>query len=300
MQQLKFNNSVKSNNDLQKKKSQIMDELLTKDEIKKIKDKLDVSMPEFDFYLGYFLSYYEDANYCKNCENIEKCPKEIKGMTLNLVRKEDGTIEREYTLCPKRELQRKMNNNYLIRDFNEDLLKIDLDNVENKKGRFKYEKSIMEIDLDYAKEGMYIYGPSASGKSFPLIALCNEYVRNDKKCAFVDVKTFIESLKSTFDYKKEQYGVLMDTVKNADVLVLDNLGEEKQSEWVRDDVISSIIDYRNRNNKLTFITSCFSLEELEKMYNVSKTNSEAGKMKASKFIEKIKAACSNVIKIETK
>ena len=92
----------------------------------------------------------------------------------------------------------------------------------------------------------------------------------------------------------------MDTVKNADVLVLDNLGEEKQSEWVRDDVISSIIDYRNRNNKLTFITSCFSLEELEKMYNVSKTNSEAGKMKASKFIEKIKAACSNVIKIETK
>lgn len=299
MQQLKFNN-VKSNNDLQKKKSQIMDELLTKEEIKKIKDKLDVSINEFDAYLGYFLSYYEDACDCKNCINIEKCPKEIKGMTLNLVRRDDGSIEREYSLCSKREIQRKMNNNYLIRDFNEDLLEIDLDNVENKKGRFKYEKRIMELDMDYAQEGMFVYGPSASGKSYPLIALCNEFVKNDKKCAFIDVKTFIDSLKATFDFKKEQYGVLMDIVKKADVLVLDNLGEEKQSEWVRDDVISSIIDYRNRNNSLTFITSCFSLEELEKMYNVSKSNSEAGKMKASKFIEKIKAACPNVIKIEAK
>lgn len=299
MQQLKFNN-VKSNNDLQKKKSQIMDELLTKEEIKKIKDKLAVSINEFDAYLGYFLSYYEDVCDCKNCINIEKCPKEIKGMTLNLVRREDGSIEREYSLCSKREIQRKMNNNYLIRDFNEDLLEIDLDNVENKKGRFKYEKRIMELDMDYAQEGMFVYGPSASGKSYPLIALCNEFVKNDKKCAFVDVKTFIDSLKATFDFKKEQYGVLMDIVKKADVLVLDNLGEEKQSEWVRDDVISSIIDYRNRNNSLTFITSCFSLEELEKMYNVSKSNSEAGKMKASKFIEKIKAACPNVIKIEAK
>lgn len=299
MQQLKFNN-VKSNSDLQKKKSALMDELLKKEEIRKIKEKLDVSLEEFDNYLGYFLSYYEDVCACKNCVNIERCSKEIKGMTLNLVRREDESIEREYTLCPKREIERKMNKNYLIRDFNEDLLKIDLDNVENKKGRFKYEKRIMELDMDYVKEGMFVYGPSSSGKSYPLIALCNEFVKNDKKCAFVDVKTFIESLKGTFDFKKEQYGILMDMVKTADVLVLDNLGEEKQSEWVRDDVISSIIDYRNRNNSLTFITSCFSLEELEKMYNVSRTNAEAGKMKAVKFIEKIKAACPNIIKIDTK
>ena len=36
------------------------------------------------------------------------------------------------------------------------------------------------------------------------------------------------------------------------------------------------------------------------MYNVSKTNVEIGKMKASKFVEKIKTVCSNVIKIDNK
>ena len=297
MQQLKFNNRLSTDKNFLKRKSATMDELLNKEEVKKIVESLDVSMNEFDFYLGYFLSYYEDKCSCKNCENIDRCPKEIKGMVLNLVRKEDNTIEREYTLCPRRELQRKIKNNYLIRDFNDDLLEIDMDDVENRKGRFKYEKSLMEIDVDQTVEGMYIHGPSSSGKSYPLIALCNEFVRNDKKCAFVDVKNFIDSLKSTFNYNKENYNTLMDAVKMADVLVLDNLGEEKQSEWVRDDVIGSIIDYRNKNNGITFITSCYSLEEIEKMYNVSKTNNDVGKMKASKFVDKIKAVCPNVIKI---
>ena len=300
MQQLKFNGRINSNKELIKRRSVIMDELLVKDDIKKIVEKLDVSMEEFDYYLGYFLSYYEDKCSCKECSNIEKCPKEIGGMILRLVRKEDGTLEREYTLCPKREEQRKIKNNYLIRDFNDELLKIDLDNVENRKGRFKYEKTLMEVDLDKASEGMYIYGPSSSGKSYPLIALCNEFVKNDKKCAFVDVKNFIDSLKSTFNYNKENYNTLMDVVKNVDVLVFDNLGEEKQSEWVRDDVIGSVIDYRNKNNLLTYITSCFSLDEIEKMYNVSKTNVEIGKMKASKFVDKIKSVCTNVIRIESK
>jgi len=298
MQQLKFNQNTSANREILKKKSSISDELLSKREIKNIIEKLDVGMEEFDYYLGYFLSYYEDKVCCKKCKDLDSCQKEIKGTVLNLVRKEDNSIEREFTLCPKREEQRKINNNYLIRDFNDELLSIDVDSMENKKGRFEYEKKIMEIDSIKASEGMFISGPSSSGKSYPLIALCNEFVKEDKTCAFVDVKTFIESLKNTFSFNKENYVKLMDTVKNVNILVLDNLGEEKQSEWVRDDVISTIIDYRNKNNSLTFITSCYTLEELEKMYNVSKTNTEMGKIKSRKFIEKIKTVCPTIVNIE--
>ena len=62
-------------------------------------------------------------------------------------------------------------------------------------------------------------------------------------------------MKNTFSFSKENYVKLMDTVKNADILVLDNLGEEKQSEWVRDDVIGTIIDYRSKNNRFRQICS---------------------------------------------
>lgn len=298
MQQLKFNQNTTANKEILKKKSSISDELLSKKEIKDIIKKLNVRMEEFDYYLGYFLSYYEDRICCKKCNNLDGCCKEIKGTVLSLVRKEDESIEREFSLCPKREEQRKINNNYLIRDFSDDFLNIDIDDLENRKGRFDYEKKITEIDTDGNNKGMFICGPASCGKSYPLIALCNEFVKDNKTCAFVDVKTFIESLKNTFSFNKENYVKLMDTVKNVNVLVLDNLGEEKQSEWVRDDVISTIIDYRNKNNALTFITSCYTLKELEKMYNVSKTNSEMGKIKASKFIDKIKAVCPDEINIE--
>ncbi len=300
MQQLKFNNNIKSNSELMKAKSKIADELLAKKEIKDLIEKLNVSNEEFNEYLGYFLSYYEDRCSCKKCENIDKCSKEITGTIIKLSRDENGSIVREYTLCSRKEQLRKMYSNYLIRDFNDELLKITLDNVENRKGRFKYEKMIMEIDLNSMEEGVYVYGPSSSGKSYPLIALCNEYVSNNKKCAFVEVKNFIDSLKSTMNYNKDQYNDLMNKVKNVDVLVLDNLGEEKQSEWVRDDVIGAILDYRNKNHLLTFITSCYSLDDISKMYNVSKVNYEIGKLKASKFVDKIKAACPHEIKIELK
>ena len=306
MQQLKFNNRFSTDKDYLKRKSATMDELLTKDEIKDLVKKLDISMNEFDYYLGYFLSYYEDKECCKMCSNIEKCPKEIKGTIIKINRKEDNSIEREFSLCARKEEERKMNTYYLIRDFNDSYLNIDLDNVVNKKGRFKFEKKLMEIDLYSANEGLFVCGPAASGKSYPLIALCNEFVRNNKTCSFVDVKSFLNSLTRTFDKKREKdvdelsFDQIMERAKFADVLVLDNLGEENQSEWARDTVLGDIIDYRNKNNLLTFITSCYSLEEIEKMYNVSKSNAEVGKIKANKFIDKIKAACPNIIRIENK
>lgn len=300
MQQVKFNDNIRSKEQLIKRKSAIMDDLLTKPEIKKLIEDMDIGMEEFNYYLGYFVSYYEDKCFCKSCTNIENCPKEIKGMNLKLVKKEDGSIEREYSLCENREEQRKMHKNYLIRDFNDELLKIDLDSVDNRKGRFKYEKKLMEIDLDKANEGMFIYGASNSGKTYPLIALCNEFVKENKTCAFVEVKNFIDSLKSTFNSNKGNYDELMNVVKSADVLVFDGLGEEKPSEWVRDDVLGTVLEHRNKNHLLTFITSCFTLEEIEKMYNVSKSNSEIGKIRTKKFVEKIKSLCSNIVGIESK
>lgn len=297
MHQLRFDQSTKASREILEKKNSIMKELLTKKEVKDIIKNLKVSKEEFEYYLGYFLSYYEDRKCCDCCKNLDSCSKEIKGTVLKMIRKEDGSIEREYTLCPQREEQRKLKNNYLIRDFNDDLLKIDLDNMENKRGRFDYEKKILEVVSDDVENGMFIYGPSSSGKSYPLVALCNEFVKDNKTCSFADVKTFVESLKNSFGDNKETIR-LMELVKTCDILVLDNLGEEKQTEWVRDDVISSIIDYRSKNNLITFITSCYTLEELEKMYNVAKTNIETGKLKARKFIDKIKAICPTIVYID--
>ena len=108
MQQLKFNENTKANKEILEKKNAFAKDLLAKKEIKDIIKKLNVTEEEFDYYLGYFLSYYEDRECCKCCKNLDSCSKDVKGTILKLVRKEDDTIEREYTLCPAREEQRKL------------------------------------------------------------------------------------------------------------------------------------------------------------------------------------------------
>ena len=90
----------------------------------------------------------------------------------------------------------------------------------------------------------------------------------------------------------------MSKVKEVEVLVLDNLGDEKISEWTRDDIISGSLDYRIKNDLVTYITSSYTLDELVSLYDVSKTNSDVGKIKANKFIERIKTACPRQISIK--
>lgn len=292
MQQMKV--SVKTDK-IRESKKIIKDELIDNPIIIKKMQELNCSEKEFDDYLGYFLAYLEDKTCCDRCKNPKKCPKQFDGIALDLYRSEYG-IERKFSLCPSRELERTIALNYLIRDFPNSYLGITLDDIDKRSGRFSYEKELFNTDVDGDNVGMFISGPSSSGKSYPLVALCNEFVRDNKTCSFVETRGFLESLKNVLTNKDEYYS-LMSKVKEVDVLVLDNLGDEKISEWTRDDIISGILDYRIKNELLTYITSSYSLEELASLYDVSKTNGEVGKIKANKFIERIKTACPKQILI---
>lgn len=296
MQQMKV--SVKTDK-IKESKRLVKEELIDNPIIiKKMRD-LNCSEKEFDDYLGYFLSYYEDKVCCDRCKNPKKCPKQFDGIALDLYRSEFG-IERKFSLCPARELERTIALNYQIRDFPNSYLSLTIEDIDTtySRERTELEYAIFETDIEEitTSAGIFVYGPSGCGKSYPLIALCNEFVRDNKKCSYVETRNFLEALKNNLN-NKEEYFSLMAKVKEVDVLVLDNLGDEKISEWTRDDIISGILDYRIKNDLLTYITSSYTLEELVSLYEVSKTNSEVGKIKANKFIEKIKVACPRQILI---
>lgn len=284
---------------IKESKRKVKEELIDNPFIIKKMQELKVSDEEFDTYLGYFQTYLEDKMMCSKCKNPKKCSKQFEGIAMDLYRSEFG-IERSFSLCPPRELERTVAKKYLLRDFPDAYLGIILDDIDNKKGRFPYEKELMQTDVDGNNVGLFITGPSSSGKSYPLIALCNEFVRGGKTCSFIEVRNFFEELKSTLDHR-EQYTSLMGKVKEADVLVLDNLGDEKISEWVRDDILAGILDYRAKNQLLTYITSSYTVDELISLYNVTKTGaSDVGRIKATKFVERIKSVCPKQIVIEGK
>lgn len=78
----------------------------------------------------------------------------------------------------------------------------------------------------------------------------------------------------------------IDEIKLAQVLVLDDIGAEQHSPWVRDDVLQVILQYRMQENLPTFFTSNFSFDELERHFASGKSGDET--WQAQRVMERIR------------
>ena len=146
MQQLSIN--VKQDK-IRESKKKVKEELVDNPIIiKKIRD-LNCSEKEFDDYLGYFLAYLEDKTCCDKCKNPKKCPKQFDGIAMDLYRSEYG-IERKFSLCPSRELERTIALNYLIRDFPNSYLSLSIDDIDTSYNKYRddLETVIFKTDID--------------------------------------------------------------------------------------------------------------------------------------------------------
>ena len=108
---------------------------------------------------------------------------------------------------------------------------------------------------------MYIYGPFGIGKSFVLGALANELANRRIRTVAVYVPEFLREMKQSI--QDQTLNEKIDFVKNAQVLMLDDIGAETMSAWTRDEVLGTILQYRMAEKLPTFFTSNFSYAELE-------------------------------------
>ena len=87
-----------------------------------------------------------------------------------------------------------------------------------------------------------------------------------------------ESFSSDFDNK-------MNLFKTCDVLLLDDLGAEHVTGWNRDEILSTILNYRMEEGLPTFITSNLNKEEL--IEHLSYTDSFKDPLKAERIVQRI-------------
>lgn len=74
----------------------------------------------------------------------------------------------------------------------------------------------------------------------------------------------------------------MDEIKLSEVLILDDIGAEQSTAWVRDEILQVILQYRMQENLPTFFTSNFNFEDLEKHFAKGKMEmTKPGKPDAS-------------------
>lgn len=130
-----------------------------------------------------------------------------------------------------------------------------------------FEKAMQYVDgweeNREAGRGLYLCGDVGTGKTHLAVAVMNDLIRRQRVPAlFVTAPELLDNLRPQ-SYNNPELGMdqWMSSVKNADLLVLDDLGSEKATAWVQERVFI-IVDHRYREMLPTVITSNIGPQEL--------------------------------------
>ncbi len=113
-----------------------------------------------------------------------------------------------------------------------------------------------------AGRGLYFCGDVGSGKTHLAVAVMNELMtRKRVPSLFVTVPELLDNLRGAYKEPGQDMDEWMAAVKNADLLVLDDLGSERVTEWVQERIFV-IVNHRYREALPTLFTSNIGPEQL--------------------------------------
>lgn len=148
-----------------------------------------------------------------------------------------------------------------------------------KKVATRYVEQFLEME-DMGK-GLYFYSNTkGSGKTLLSIAITNELIIKYKiKPIYISVVNMLNEMKHSFSKKdsNRNFYSLMESFKHAPLLVMDDLGVEKTTDW-SEEVLTQILDERMSYKCPTIITSNMPIQSLQKKYPAGRIKSRIEKM----------------------
>lgn len=152
------------------------------------------------------------------------------------------------------------------------------------------QSKVEAIDIAWKNrnQGFFLTGANGVGKTYFAVALANKrYETTKQSTLFVFWPDFVQVAKR---FERESYQMI-NQVKHAKFLIIDDLGQETITAYSRDDILNPIITYRMEKGLNTIITSNYELEELNDLYTLRPIESKKVKsifLKMSKLAKPIK------------
>ncbi len=255
----------------------IQQEKLTQAEIQRSISKFNQYITERDRFL------LEDQNYI------------AKGYKPILV-KNEGYADVAYEETPELIEQEKLKN---IKDrinlinLPSSLKDASFGQIDLKKNRDEIFERLANFVADYPnyQKAVYLYGDFGIGKSYLMAALAHELsVERGASTTLVHYPSFVLDVKNAISSGLVKDKI--DQVKTAQVLILDDIGAEQSSPWMRDEILQVILQHRMQENLPTFFTSNFSFADLERHFANSKNGDET--WQAKRVMERIKFLAQEV------
>ena len=118
-------------------------------------------------------------------------------------------------------------------------------------------------------EGLYIWSESTgNGKTSWACKIMSYFFRKiafntglENEGLYIFLPTFLEDLRDNYDNKDPEFDEILRMIKTCRLLIIDDIGAERVTDWVRERMVS-IINTRVSNNLTTIYTSNLSPEEL--------------------------------------
>ncbi|MFD1737139.1 primosomal protein DnaI [Bacillus salitolerans] len=248
----------------------------------------------FDQGLLKLFEFTTQSKQCEKCTGLKECVNMIQGYTPQLTLKNKQIIDLDYIRCPKKVLadmqkdkEKKVKSVYIPSELlNASFLEI----YEDDQWRYKIKQQIWSFLKSYGVEkklkGFYVHGGFGVGKTYILCAIANELADKGVSSMIVYFPEFIRELKSVMN-NEIAFNEKLDAAKNTPILMLDDIGAESMTSWMRDEILGPILQHRMLDYLPTFFTSNLNLTELLRHYTYSQKGEEEG-IKAQRILERIK------------
>ncbi|HLO10942.1 MAG TPA: primosomal protein DnaI [Pseudoneobacillus sp.] len=234
--------------------------------------------------------YSSQSKECEKCKDLGSCINMMKGYQPELVINRQS-IDIEYHRCPRKVLfDERQKNEKLINSLYvpKEILKASFADIHIDGRMDAIDSAVLFVEKYQSgirQKGLYLHGKFGVGKSYFLGAIANQLAEKGISSMIVYFPELVREFKASIG--DQTLNQKIEAIKKEPILMLDDIGAETMSSWLRDEVLGPILQFRMLENLPTFFSSNFNYDELEHHLTYSQRGEEE-KIKARRIMERIR------------
>lgn len=108
--------------------------------------------------------------------------------------------------------------------------------------------------------GILLMGNSGTGKTHLAVSALRVLMERGHQVLFYDYSDLLKALQSSYSNSSVSESSILETVIGVEILLIDDLGASKPSEWTRE-IVGHVLNKRYSDNRTTLLTTNYSDEQ---------------------------------------